>query len=88
MGVVERRAVVRHAAGLHARPAARLVAEAQRFQAELTLEAGGRQANLKSLLAVLGLGVGPNTEVLLRASGADAEEAADVLEALLQATDI
>ncbi|MBY6277438.1 HPr family phosphocarrier protein [Symbiobacterium thermophilum] len=88
MIVVERRTVVRLTTGLHARPAAKVVGAAQRFQAELTLEAGGRTANLKSTLSVLALGVLPDTEVILRASGPDAEEAADALEALLTQTDL
>jgi len=48
----------------------------------------GRKANLRSLIAVLALGVSPNSQVIVRASGADAEEAADVLEALLAAADL
>lgn len=79
---------LRREAGLHARPGARIVAAAQRFQAELTLEVDGRKANLSSLIAVLALGVSPNSQVIVRASGADAEEAADVLEALLAAADL
>ena len=43
--------------GLHARPAGLLVRKAQEYDAEITLFCNGRSANLKKLLAVMGLGV-------------------------------
>lgn len=72
-----------HASGLHARPAALFVETASRFKAAVTVEAGGRRANAKSLLAVLGLGAGPGTALRIVAEGEDAEEAVRALVQLV-----
>lgn len=47
---------IHNANGLHARPAARLVAAANQFAAEITLIKGEKKANAKSLNQVAGLG--------------------------------
>ncbi len=69
--------------GLHARPAAQLVATAQRFRSEITLAAAGRRAPAKAMLAVLGLGADCGTEVRVEARGEDAREAVTTLGAQL-----
>ena len=48
---------IRDENGLHARPAGLLVKEAQALSSEFTIECRGKSANLKKLLAVMGLGV-------------------------------
>lgn len=58
---------------LHARPAAHLVRTAMRFDATVHVFAGGRRADAKSLLAVLGLGARRGTALRLRAEGPDAD---------------
>lgn len=75
---------IQHPTGLHARPAALFVQTAGRFKAAITVEANGRQANAKSLLALLGLGAGQGTEVRIRAEGDDAAEALEALRALVE----
>ncbi len=69
--------------GLHARPAAQLVATAQRFASEITLDVAGRRAAAKAMLAVLGLGADRGSEVRIEARGADAREAVTALGAQL-----
>jgi phosphotransferase system HPr (HPr) family protein len=64
---------------LHARPAARLVRTAVGFSAELTVAVNGRDANAKSLLAVLALGATGGTPLRLTATGEDAAAALDAL---------
>lgn len=61
--------------GLHARPAARLVQTANRFEAEITLEKDGQHANAKSIMGVLMLAAPPGTDLQVAAEGDDAEEA-------------
>lgn len=65
--------------GLHARPAARFVQAASRFQSRIAIEAEGRSADAKSLLAILGLALRPGTEIVLLAEGADDARAVDEL---------
>jgi multiphosphoryl transfer protein len=80
-----RRLVVANASGLHARPAARFVEEARRFESELVAEHGEHRASCKSLIALMRLGAGAGSTIVLHAEGHDAEAALDRLEELLQA---
>ena len=64
---------------LHARPAADFVRCALAFEASIVVAAGGREADAKSLLAVLALGAKGGLDLNLRAEG---EDAAAALEAL------
>jgi phosphotransferase system HPr (HPr) family protein len=64
---------------LHARPAAQLVRTAVGFAAEIGVAVNGREANAKSLLAVLALGATAGTPLRLTASGQDAAVALNAL---------
>lgn len=64
---------------LHARPAAEFVKLAMGFDASIELVNGEREANAKSLMAVLALGATGGTELLLRANGSDAPGAVEAL---------
>ena len=66
---------------LHARPAAAFVRTAMRYAASITVVAGEREADAKSLLSVLGLGARRGTELRLRAEGREAARAVDALAA-------
>lgn len=68
-------------AGLHARPAAQFVRTASRFQSRVTIRVGDRTADVKSLIALLGMTIRPGAEIALNAEGPD-EDAA--LAALLE----
>jgi phosphotransferase system HPr (HPr) family protein len=60
---------------LHARPAANFVRTAMRFSATVSVCAGEREVDAKSLLSVLALGVRRGTSIRLRAEGEDAAAA-------------
>jgi phosphocarrier protein FPr len=80
-----RRLHVGNRLGLHARPAARFVEAASRFDAAVTVsdETTGRgPVDGRSLTALVTLGVRRDHEILVRASGEGAEAALDALEAL------
>ncbi len=83
MSAVERRLIVLDPAGLHARPAAQVVRTASRFQSRIELRAGDRTADVKSLIALLGLTIRPQSEITLAADGPDADAALAALEAEL-----
>ena len=79
---------VRNRLGLHARPAARLVQTASRFQADIHVRNSTAQrgpVSAKSINAVVTLGVRPGHEIQLRATGPDAEAALAALQALAEA---
>jgi phosphotransferase system HPr (HPr) family protein len=67
--------VIADPAGLHARPAARFVQVASRFGSRIVIHYGGREADAKSLIALLGLTIRPSSEIVLAADGPDAEAA-------------
>ena len=72
---------------LHARPAAQLVRTAVGFSAAITVAADGREADAKSLLAVLALGAEGGSELRLTASGDDASLALGALRDCVAAFD-
>jgi phosphotransferase system HPr (HPr) family protein len=75
----EVRLVIVDPAGLHARPAARFVQTASRFESRVLLGIGDRTADAKSLISLLGLAVRPGSEIVLRAEGGDADRAVAAL---------
>ncbi len=75
---------VHHEVGLHARPAAQFVKSAQRFASNIRVTHGEREANAKSILSVLTLGVEQGAVITIHAEGADAPEALAALTALVE----
>ncbi len=71
--------------GIHARPAARVVTALKAFDAEVMLSARGREANARSTVALMALGVPRDGQIEIFASGADAAAAAEAVAAVLQA---
>lgn len=81
----ERKVRVTAPNGIHARPAARIVAALRPFLADVTLHAADRSANARSTIALLGLGAGKGEEVRIVARGSDARAAVDAVAALILA---
>ena len=75
---------VRCESGLHNRQATYFVQKANEFESSVWLVSENRKMNAKSLLGVMSLGIVTGAVVTLSASGADAQEAVNALEALLQ----
>lgn len=75
---------VNHSSGLHARPAALLVKTAKQFSSDITVSHNGKEANAKSILNILTLGVNQGSEISISADGEDTDEALAALEALIQ----
>jgi phosphoenolpyruvate-protein phosphotransferase len=76
---ITRRVRVPLAHGLHARPAALLAHALKGCVAEVTLAAGDRTANARSVVAVMALGVRKDDEIAVRATGLDAEAAIEAV---------
>ncbi|HEY8888814.1 MAG TPA: HPr family phosphocarrier protein [Clostridium sp.] len=69
--MVTREVLVSNSKGLHARPATLLVRKAASFKSDIGIEYLGKKANIKSLIGILSLGVGPNTTVNVIVNGDD-----------------
>jgi phosphocarrier protein len=83
--MAELRLTVLDPAGLHARPAAQVVRTAGRFKSRITIHIGDRTADVKSLIALLGLTIRPGSEITLAAEGPDESAALAALLAELGA---
>lgn len=75
---------IRNKVGLHARPAALFVQTAKQFNSDIKLTCGEQQANAKSILNVLTMGVEQGAVVTVRAEGEDADQALAALTALIE----
>ncbi len=71
--------------GLHARPAASLVQEANKYSSDIIVIYGDSSGNAKSILDILVLGVNRGSEIIVRAEGEDADQAIAGITALHQA---
>ena len=83
-GAVERHVTLPADAALHARPAGALVREAARHAATITLVAGARSADARSILQVMALALPGGSALVVRAEGEDAETALDAVVTLLE----
>jgi phosphocarrier protein FPr/phosphocarrier protein len=70
-------------AGLHARPAAVVAAEAKKYTSDIRLLLDGKSANAKSVVAIMVLGTKLGDTLHVEARGPDAQEAASALARLL-----
>ncbi|MDQ8153510.1 MAG: HPr family phosphocarrier protein [Gemmatimonadota bacterium] len=81
--MVERSVEVKNAHGIHARPAAEIVKVAARFKAAITIVRDDLEVNGKSIMGVMMLAAECGATILIRATGDDADAAADALVALV-----
>jgi phosphocarrier protein len=83
-GSVSREVTLRNKWGLHARPAAKLAQEAQKFNSDIKLGLDGREVDAKSILDVLTLAASGGTRLQIVAAGSDAERALAHLSGLFE----
>ena len=67
--------IIKNETGLHARPAYELVKLSKKFKCNINIELNGKNANAKSILAIMSLGVRANTEIEVQCDGEDEENA-------------
>ena len=66
---------IRESNGLHARPAAELAGLAKRFKSSIVLKCESKEANARSIIGLLTLGLKKGSVVTLKVEGEDCEEA-------------
>jgi len=71
--------------GLHARASAKFVKLASTFDAEVRVSKDGQTVDARSIMGLMMLAAGPGSSIDIEAEGAQAEEAALALEALVAA---
>ena len=82
--MINKEVIVNCESGLHNRQATYFVQKANEYSSSIWLESENRKMNAKSLLGIMSLGIVTGATVTLSAVGADAEDAINALEALLQ----
>jgi len=70
--------------GLHARASAKFVKAASSFDSEVRVTRDGTTVDARSIMGLLMLGAGPGSSIEIEADGPDAEEALNVLTALVE----
>ena len=78
---VAQEAVIQNRLGLHARPAAMFVREANRHRCDIHVEKDGETINGKSIMGQMMLAAGMRSKIRIRAQGAGSSEA---LKSLLE----
>lgn len=81
-----RKTVVKNRTGLHARPASDFIAAAGKFKSKITIKRVGEEdeANAKSIVMLLSLGLGQGTEIEISARGEDEVDAVNALIDLVE----
>jgi len=82
--VVTREFTVTNTLGLHARPAAKFVRTANRFNCDILVERDGEKVNGRSIMGLMMLAAGHGTTLIIRAHGQDAPQAVAELETLIE----
>ncbi|TCZ75984.1 HPr family phosphocarrier protein [Paenibacillus albiflavus] len=75
--------IVKLKTGLHARPAALFVQEANKFSSEIFVEKDEKKVNAKSIMGIMSLAISTGTEVYISAEGSDSDQAVDALISLV-----
>ena len=76
--------VIQNRLGLHARPAAMFVREANRHKCEIHVEKDGETINGKSIMGLMMLAAGMGSKIRIMATGPGAQEAVQALLHLVE----
>ncbi|MBR4600602.1 MAG: HPr family phosphocarrier protein [Treponema sp.] len=82
--MTEKFLTVLNRAGIHARPAALIAQTANKFSSEITIEKDSAAVNAKSIMGVITMAAGYNTQLTLRAEGADEKQAVEAIAQLFE----
>lgn len=82
--MIKRSLVIQNKYGLHARPAAKFVEIASKYQSQVMLSKDGIEVNGKSIMGVLVLAAEKGSKIEISINGKDEEEAIEALAGLLE----
>lgn len=83
MSSIEKTLLIVNKLGLHARAATQLVQLTNKFDAQITLHQGDKQASANSVLGLMMLESHQGKEVRVVSDGPDAQQAMDAVEELI-----
>ena len=70
--------------GIHARPAGVLVKEAKKYNSKITVWKGDKSCDMRKLLALMGMAVKQNDEIIVQVVGEDEDACAAAIEKFLK----
>lgn len=82
--MIEKKAIIRNEMGIHCRPSARIVTEAIRQTGEIKVIAESGEADLRSLLSLVSLGLQEGTEVRIQVTGGNEADVCDYFVELFE----
>ncbi|TCS95709.1 HPr family phosphocarrier protein [Hazenella coriacea] len=85
--MVEKQVIVHLQTGLHARPAALFVQEANKFSSDIFVIKEHKKVNAKSIMGIMSLAVSRGTEITITAEGSDEAEAVHALAEIVNKTE-
>ena len=83
--MITKKIIVQNRAGLHARPSSLIVQTANKFESNIMFEKEHVTVNAKSIMGVMTMAAGYQTELTVSADGPDEAEAIAALEQLFTA---
>ena len=86
--MAQRTATIASSVGLHARPAALFVQEANKYASEIFVQKGDKKVNAKSIMGIMSLAVAKGTEIVISADGPDAEKAVEALAEMVNKEEV
>lgn len=82
--MISRKVTIKNPTGFHLRPAGRLCEAALHYKSSIHFKRGSTDADVKSLLSVLGACVKCGDELVLSCDGEDEREAMEALTGLIE----
>jgi phosphocarrier protein HPr len=81
--MVKETITINNPTGLHTRPGKQVVTEAKKFESDITIHFGEKEANAKSLLKLMKLGISQNHSIELVCNGDDEAQALSHLKSFI-----
>lgn len=82
--MIEKIVTVKNRAGIHARPAALIAQTANKFSSEVLIERDSVTINAKSIMGVITMAAAYQTELVVKADGADEQAAVEAIYNLFE----
>lgn len=82
--MIEKKAIIRNEMGIHCRPSARIVTEAIRQKCDIKVICDAGEADLRSLLSLVSLGLQEGTEIVIQVAGEEESSVCDYFVELFE----
>lgn len=82
--MIERSATIRNGQGIHCRPSAKIVTEASHHPSQIRVVSDAGEADLRSLLSLVSLGLQEGTTVRVQVTGGDESAVCDRIVELFE----